>query len=75
MMKKRVNAIALAVIVGGAGLLARPGSASATYINPWTGGGDNGGVTFCCKTDDTFCCYNTGCATSPGRCVKVVPAT
>lgn len=74
MMNKLLNAAALAVVVCGGGILAAPAPASATYINPWTSGGDSGGVTYCCRTGDTYCCYMSGCATKEGTCVRVVPA-
>jgi hypothetical protein len=71
MMKRLLNAGSLAVIFGGATILAHPGTASATYINPWGGGGDLG-ATYCCDTGTTHCCFlNSGCATKAGVCVRV----
>lgn len=72
-MNRRLNVLALAAILGGAAILARPMPASATYIDPW--GGGNLGITYCCVTGQTRCCYlNTGCATKEGVCVRVAPS-
>jgi hypothetical protein len=70
---KMINAIALAVVLGGGAMLATPAPASATYISPvpsggggtgsgGTGGtgtttGDSGGVTYCCRSNGAQCCF------------------
>jgi hypothetical protein len=63
-----VNLAALAVIVGGGAVLARPAPASATYIDPWGGGG---GSTYCCASQDAYCCSRTGCSTVAGVCIPL----
>lgn len=72
-MNTRINTLALAAIMGGAVLLARPTPASATYTNPLMGG--DLALTYCCVTGQTRCCYqNSGCATKEGVCIRIVPA-
>jgi hypothetical protein len=72
-MNARLNTLALAAILAGAAILSRPAPVSATYIDPW-GGGDLG-ITYCCVTGLTRCCYlNSGCATKEGVCVRIAPA-
>jgi hypothetical protein len=75
-MNRRLNSLALAAILGGAAILARPVPVSATYINPWGGGGELG-ITYCCSTGaNTHCCYmNSGCLTKEGVCMRIAPST
>ncbi|HET7464427.1 MAG TPA: hypothetical protein VFJ82_24420 [Longimicrobium sp.] len=73
-MMNRLNALALGVICGGTAILSHPAPASATYIDPWTGGGSGDyGVLYCCVTyNSAQCCHwNTGCATKPGTCIQI----
>lgn len=74
-MKRLLNVLSLGVICGGASVLAHPVRASATYINPWTSGGDYG-VLYCCESTRTAsCCYwNTGCATRASTCMQIPAA-
>jgi hypothetical protein len=73
-MKRLLNMVSLGVILGGGAILAGPTRASATYINPWGGGGDLG-LTYCCDTGSTHCCFlNAGCATKEGYCIRIAPA-
>lgn len=70
-MKKLLNALSLAVICAGSAIVSRPAPASATYLNPWTGGGtgSGSGIVYCCETNPTAsCCYATGCQTRAGMC-------
>jgi len=72
-MNRRINVLALAAILGGAAILTKPVPASATYIDPWAGG--DLGITYCCMSGPTRCCYlNAGCATKEGVCVRVAPS-
>jgi len=75
-MMNRLNVLAFAVICGGAAIVSRPAPASATYIDPWTGGGDYATL-YCCETaNNSRCCYpNTGCRTRLGTCEQIFPAT
>ncbi|HYH82453.1 MAG TPA: hypothetical protein VEX86_21860 [Longimicrobium sp.] len=72
-MNMRIDTLALAAILGGGAILGRPAPASATYMDPWKGG--ELGITYCCVTGPTRCCYlNAGCATKEGHCVRIAPA-
>lgn len=74
-MKTLLNGLAASVILGGAAVLGSPAPVSATYLNPLSGGGGSAGVSFCCATGTTHCCYTTGCATKEGVCVRVMPSS
>lgn len=79
---RMINALALAVVLGGGAMLATPSPASATYISPLgsggtgtggTGGtstgGDSGGISYCCRSNGASCCFvGVGCQTKPGMC-------
>ena len=50
--------------------LGQPGTAHATYLNPWTRPDE--GVLYCCETGPTaHCCSRTGCMTKNGVCLIV----
>jgi hypothetical protein len=66
-MQRIIRVLALAVTIGGGGLLARPVPARATMApSPF-------GDMYCCESPDasTRCCYWTGCAISGNRCIKI----
>ena len=70
-MSRRIDLLAGAVILAGAGVLGRPEAAHATYLNPWSRPGDSG-VVYCCETPPTTrCCSSTGCMTRDGLCLVV----
>lgn len=69
-MSRRIDLLAGAVILAGAGILGRPTAAHATYLNPWARAVD--GVVYCCETRPTAkCCSSTGCMTRDGLCLVV----
>lgn len=68
-MSRRIDLLAGAVILTGAGILGRPAAAHATYLNPWHRAVDSG-VVYCCETRPTAkCCSHTGCMTRDGLCL------
>lgn len=69
-MNRRLDLLAGAVILAGATALSDPGTAHATYFNPWTH--PDGGTLYCCRTPPTAqCCSTTGCMTREGICLVV----
>ena len=72
-MNTRLNLLALAVVLAGAGTLVGPSSASATYINPLDPPKEYGsGVVYCCSTGNTArCCFESGCWTKDGFCLRL----
>jgi hypothetical protein len=69
-MNRRLNLLAVAVILGGASLLGGPRAAHATYYDPYRLVAD--GVTYCCRTGDNVrCCSSTGCMSKDGVCIMV----
>jgi hypothetical protein len=69
-MNRRLNLLAVAVILGGASLLTAPLTAHATYLDPFRVAVD--GVSYCCSTGTTArCCSMTGCMSRDGVCIVV----
>jgi hypothetical protein len=69
-MSRRIDLLAGAVILAGAGILGRPAAAHATYLNVWDR--PDSGVLYCCETRPTAkCCSNSGCMTRDGLCLVV----
>lgn len=67
-MNRRLDLLAGAVILAGAGILGQPTQAHATYLNPWSNPSE--GVLYCCSTPPTArCCSTTGCMTRDGVCL------
>lgn len=70
-MSRRIDLLAVAVILAGAGIVGRPAAANATYLNLWDRAVDTG-VVYCCSTPPTSkCCSSTGCMTRDGLCLVV----
>lgn len=70
-MSRRIDLLAVAVILAGTGIVGRPAAANATYLNLWDRAVDTG-VVYCCSTPPTAkCCSSTGCMTRDGLCLVV----
>jgi hypothetical protein len=70
-MRHRTHLLAAALIVAGGALLAHPGEARATYLNPLQEPTPDAGVVYCCRTGETHCCFLTGCMTKEGVCLQI----
>jgi hypothetical protein len=67
-MNRRLNLLAAAIILGGTSQLAAPRAAHATYLDPFR---VTDGVSYCCRTGETRCCFSTGCMSREGTCLVV----
>lgn len=74
-MISRIRLLAGSITLAGAALLGSPQHANATM--PKILIEDPFGTRYCCGSDtngdgkpDTYCCYSSGCSSSPNGCVR-----